>query len=62
MLALQSGFQLSAERNFAIALVVQPIRSKIKTNLDLFARVFPRLASVFASSSDWLIGLSASVC
>ena len=41
----------------------QPIRSKTKTNRDLFhafSRAWRRL-QVFASSSDWFIGLSASV-
>ena len=42
----------------------QPIRSKTKTSCDLLARVLPRLApaasTVFASSCDSFIGLSAS--
>ena len=37
------------------------IRSKTKTNRNLPARVFPRLAPVFASSSDWFIGLLTTV-
>ena len=48
-----SDFQLSVESNFVVALVLhchafdwlyQPIRSKTKTNRDLPARIFPRLA------------------
>ena len=46
----------------AASLLSQPIRSKIKTNHDLLARVFPLLAaSTFVSSSDWFIELSATV-
>ena len=42
----------------------RPIRSKTKTNWDLPARGFSRAwhgINVFSSSSDWLIGVSASV-
>ena len=42
-----------------LAPLFQPIRSKAKTNRDLLACVFPRLAPVL--SSDRFIGLSASV-
>ena len=45
-----------------LAPLSRPIRSKTKTNRVLPARVFPRLAPhVFALSSDWFIGLSASL-
>ena len=41
----------------------QPIGYEIKTNCELPARVFPHLApaTLVVSSSDWFIGLSASV-
>ena len=41
----------------------QPVRSKTKTNCDLLTRVSRawRRLHVFASSSDWFIGLPASV-
>ena len=46
-----------------LASLSQPIRSKTKINRDLPRRVFPRLARlhVFASSSDWFIGLFTTV-
>ena len=46
-----------------LALLYQQIGSKTKTNRDFLARVFPRLApaTLLTSSSDWCIGLSASV-
>ena len=47
-----------------LAPLFQPMRSKTKTNCDLVARVFPRLASVvhvFALNSDWFVALFVSV-
>ena len=48
-----------------LAPLSQPIGSKAKTNCDLLARVFTRLAQVcfelFALSSDWFIELSVPV-
>ena len=45
-----------------LAPLSQPIRGKTKTNRDLLTRVSPRLVlHVFASSSNWFIGLSVSV-
>ena len=45
-----------------LAPLSRPIRSKTKTNRDLPARFFTRLApAVFASSSDWFIGLFTTV-
>ena len=46
-----------------LAPLSQPIRSKTKTNCDLPARVSRawRRLHVFASSSDWFIGLVTTV-
>ena len=68
------GFQLSVEGNFAVAMVLhccalwlvkylgslyKPIRSKTKPNRH-FSRAWRQLPE-FPLSSDWFIGLSASV-
>ena len=47
-----------------VTFLANHIRSKFKTNRDLLARVFPRLAPAscfFAASSDWFFGSSACV-
>ena len=50
------------ERLKNLAPLSRPIKSKTKTNRDLLARVFPRLApaACFALCFDGYIGLSAS--